>query len=340
MNGSNSTSDSEYLPAPVRVIYFLLATCIVLSNGLVIFAYIRQRAIKKIIGPILLSLLVADLFVGALSVPMLIVGWVDSSRTEKGAASLCVMARCLVFFPITASVYSLVLMSVDRAISLAWTLRYSEIMTGRVISCILVLVWIWALVFSFIPAVEPISDFPLCEGNYNLIVFSYFCIITLLGIPFITVIILYSYMGTIAYGHLKQINKHETDMKKIRSNAKIWKTLKAARTACLITVGFALSWLPFLSSLTIALTFCTPLEKCPFDTNSIGISMGVTILLGMGHSFCNPILYVYRNKNLKKHIQAFILCRENTVREETTDLTIASTGVPVTPKKAFTTDKQ
>ena len=358
-NSTYSKDEKSYNP---EILFYILGFAIILTNAPIVVAYAVRRAVRRIVGPFLLSLLVADLMVGAVTTPLIVITRV---RAQGTSPITCAISNSILYIPLKASVFSILLMAVDRFISIKWALRYYELMTTTASTCLVLVVWTLSTTLAFIPMMTPWQDIPVfsdCSGLYNPYVFRYVISIFLIAVPFLVITILYIYMGALAFRHFKKIqmlpNPQElsysntvpcnesvaVDKRKGRGNdnrvttpdngnnteinrttdgggqsnnpttsnetgKRTTKRFKAAYTSGVITIGFGLTWLPFLSMHVVHI-HCTSGISCPGITYaSFGVGFATTSILFLVHSVCNPIFYIYKNKSLKLHMAAFFRCK-------------------------------
>ena len=202
----NNTSHRGNTNYSHLVLYYFLGVAIVFTNVPIIVAYAVRRAVRQIVSPFLLSLVVADVLVGALTAPLI----ANTRNRDHGQSQIaCALANSILYIPLTASVYSIVLMAVDRFVSIVWALRYHELMTNTTSTCLLLTAWTVSIIFAFIPVMTPWRDvqtFSNCNGMYNTYVFRYVMAIFIVTIPFVVVTALYIYMGILAFRHFKKIH--------------------------------------------------------------------------------------------------------------------------------------
>ncbi|KFQ36008.1 Glucose-dependent insulinotropic receptor, partial [Mesitornis unicolor] len=200
-----------------------------------------------------------------------------------------------------ASVLSLILVACDRHLAIRKPFHYFQMVTGLWVGLRLVGLWLAAIVLGFLPVFVPAlqkisvrekcSFFAVFQPAYTVIVF---CAGFFPGL--FLFIYLYLDMLKIASAHVQHIR--EVEQVGLAGGSPLSRTtrdVKAMRTVAMLVGCFVLSWLPFFIA-SVVLTAC---DECfPYK-----VIEGYLWLLGLGNSFLNPLLYSYRQKDVR--LQAF-----------------------------------
>ncbi|XP_066506569.1 trace amine-associated receptor 13c-like [Hoplias malabaricus] len=131
-------------PGYILLYFFLscLSACTVFLNLLVIISISHFKQLHTPTNLIILSLAVADLLVGLFNMPVNIMKIMDSCWYLGTTA--CYIFPVITFIAVYASLYSLILIAVDRYIAITDPLQYSGHMTVRKTLMSIVLGWcIW-----------------------------------------------------------------------------------------------------------------------------------------------------------------------------------------------------
>ncbi|XP_064597666.1 adenosine receptor A1-like [Liolophura sinensis] len=154
----NSTSGYEeatprhFLWSPIEITRFVLlisAGCtIVLFNTLIIILIAKYRKLRTWTNCLLLSMAVADLLVGVLSIPTHLIA--DVSLLGKHIMWCIVLNIPTVIIP-TASIMSLIAASVERLLAIASPLRYPLWISRRRILITVIFIWVYSVTLGLLP---------------------------------------------------------------------------------------------------------------------------------------------------------------------------------------------
>ncbi|XP_070549555.1 5-hydroxytryptamine receptor 1D-like [Ptychodera flava] len=123
-NGSTTNSSSGdvstyTMPAPILTIYLTVAAfCVVLNAGMIAVVYM-DRKLHTIANIIVCSMAVTDLLVGVVTIPL----YIASKFSVFRYLYQCILALSFTIFLGIASTYHLLLVAVDRYISIVYALR-------------------------------------------------------------------------------------------------------------------------------------------------------------------------------------------------------------------------
>lgn len=135
----------------ITFLYVSLSCLITLSNLLVILAFKRTPILRKATNFSLVSLAVADLFVGVIVLPLRTV----EAQTFNWTRSLywCQCSLSLTLLSLSASALNLSIVTVERYFAVILPLLYQSKITSRRLFYSIIFVWIVALLVSFLPFV-------------------------------------------------------------------------------------------------------------------------------------------------------------------------------------------
>ena len=194
----------------------LLATLIVVGNILTIWIFLKQR-LRKRAHFLLISLAVADLLVGLLSVPLFI-ATNSKLREVKPALWLCKYADICTSL---ASIYTLAVISLERVCAISWPVRYRSL-SFRVYMIAIITQWFLAATVTSAQIL----------GDFNIIPRVHLCVSVLsLATPLLVMCIAYFVVWR---KHKSRIGNHHAE-----------REAKLAKTLFLIAGASLLAWLPF-----------------------------------------------------------------------------------------------
>ena len=310
---------AEVLPstlASVRIVRSVvvstLAAIIIFGNLLVLIILPRVKSCKGNPRLFLTSLTMADLMAGIfVAIPMAI-----SSAADKwifGGTFCNFLAGARLVFNIGA-LLSLLAVTVDRYIAIAYPLRYREIVTKRRSICTVVGIWILGILFTFgygplfdrVPA-RYFSHHCLCfftssdveEFDWTLI----FCLSLFVVTPFIVTTIIYTRLFYI-------VKRHKVFMRQ-NADSKSTKNFNFLITFFLVILYFAIAWVPMILVRLIELLvsdFSTP--------KPVNVLFEVLVLMNNG---INVFTYYFRNKDFKRAAIKVLCIKSEVTRDSKTD---------------------
>ena len=268
----------------------LLAALIVVGNSLTIWIFLKQK-FRKRAHFLLISLAVADLLVGLLSVPLYIVAQLNTSTLWRFYSRLYVD----IFTGLT-SVFTLAVISLERMYAVGWPLRHRTLRV-RAYKFAIVTPWILAAI---------VMSMRVLYDNF-LIGFKDFQVVVSVSLVAPTLVICSAYC-VIWW-------KRKTRMD--NQNQQIQRETKLAKTLFLITGASLLTWLPF-QIINIMGLFGF------FLIGQLGI-MCIIKLLHFSNSLVNVIIYPFRISEFKgallKMLRGFVTaCSRKTNRRRTEDV--------------------
>ena len=118
------------------VVVSSLCTLTAVANGVVIFIIIRRPRLHNTGNCFVLSLAVADFFVGLSLVPYSFLCHVDEWKCDHDSVEF------IAYFFLTASITNLCGMVADRYISVVKSLRYNELVTSKRVAAVISVAWL------------------------------------------------------------------------------------------------------------------------------------------------------------------------------------------------------
>lgn len=279
----------------VNVVIFLLGFC---GNGLVI--WISGFKMKKTVNTTwYLSLAISD-FLFCASIPFSITHMVMEDWTF--GRFMCKIVPTAMFLNMFSSIFLLVVISVDRCISVMFPVWAQNQRTVKKASIIVVLAWFHSLALS-IPSVifrEVGSHMgrTTCHNQYTLhqhihkiVALSRF----LAGFvaPFIIIIVCYSII-----------------MSKLCTN-KMTKSSKPFKVMTALVASFFVCWLPYHVFILLELNVGA------YDRTILEAGLRIGTSVAAANSFLNPVLYVFMGNDFKQKFKSSVLSKmENAMGEE------------------------
>ena len=257
---------------------------VIVMNSLIIIAIKTRRRLQTMYNIMLASLAGTDLVVGIMSQPIFVAQEIFL-LTGPPLTEYCHIYRMTIsvyLSPTTTSLIQLAILSVERFIAMKYSLKYDSIVTSTRLTVLIVFSWL-------IPTGQIIARY--ANSTFLRVITFYFS----LSVVFLSIIVI-TYCHIVVYfvsrRHMKQI---KSELYSREDTVKFLKEKKALITTTII-IGFVfVSYIPgsFFSIVryilprgyyTLKLTAPLP----PFSTTCILIN-----------SFFNPVIYCWRNKELR-----------------------------------------
>ncbi|XP_061117432.1 chemokine-like receptor 1 [Conger conger] len=276
----------------VDIMIFVLG---VFGNGVVI--WISGLKMKKSVNTTwYLSLAVSD-FVFCACLPLNIVYLVTSDWVF--GLFMCKFTSFVMFLNMFSSIFLLVLISVDRCVSVVFPVWSQNHRTVRSASVLVVLAWVFSVVLSTPAAVfrreGNHGEKIICFTDYThfrpTVIFSRFVCGFL--IPFSVITFCYTVIFL-----------------KLQSN-RMAKSSKPFKVMSALIVTFFICWLPFHTFSLLELNH----HRHNLEAIMIGLQVGST--LAFANSCLNPILYVFMGNDFKRKFKNCVFSKiENAIADE------------------------
>ncbi|NXI34663.1 GP119 protein, partial [Galbula dea] len=273
----------------------VLAPLIITANALVAIALLRliQKSGSKGLYYVL-NLAVADATVGFTVIGLVID---EFSQPFRPPQIFCSLRMAFVTSSAAASVLSLILVACDRHLAIRRPFHYFQLVTGLRVGVRLVGLWLLAAIIGFLPVLTP--TFQKFSTHNKCCFFGIFhpsYMLTIFCVGFLPALFLFIYlycdMLKIASAHVQHIVEVEqAGLAGGCPPARTTSDMKAMRTVAVLIGCFVLSWLPFFIA-SIVQAAC---DEC-FPHS---IVENYLWLPGLCNSLLNPLLYSYRQKDVR-----------------------------------------
>ncbi|XP_071964974.1 adenosine receptor A1-like [Antedon mediterranea] len=243
LTGTNITTDDmrENLIVVLSV-YIPLDVVIITGNALVLFFFRQTRHFEDPQFVLLASLAFVDLLTGIIAVPMFMWGHISTRR------SLYLPSKCHIqYIPskifISISFCHLLLITVDRYVSIMKPLHYHKLITLRRIYFSIAFSWILGCFYGTMPffgETKTIEGIFLCylPSRHAFIAQGY---VTLAMVSIGTLLLIIMYFRIVL-----EARKHNANIESISLSTRkiVRKRFKAAKTSALIVCAFGITFLP------------------------------------------------------------------------------------------------
>ena len=218
-------------PIPTSIGLFTLAIIIIVLNSIAILVFLRRKTNAAPVDFPLLSLLVANLLQGSLTLPAYALKKISSFGDNEHAV-ICDVYRFSFFVSAHASILSLLASSVDRLVALLYPLRYWEIVSKKRIFVVVAFIWLFVICFDVVPFFTP-SRYDKCHYTpVKAWSVSMGILMNIIPLP----LLLVSYIVTIriAYSHARRDVTFNSRNLSRRDKVRIVCGIRATRKAVMI----------------------------------------------------------------------------------------------------------
>ncbi|XP_030580240.1 trace amine-associated receptor 13c-like [Archocentrus centrarchus] len=282
----------------VMLTYILLSfisLLTVLLNLLVIISISHFRQLHTPTNLLLLSLAVADFFVGLLMFFQIVL--IDGCWFLGDL--MCTLYQYLAFIITSASIGTMVIISLDRYIAICYPLHYSTKVTQERIKVCICLCWICSVIFQTLIVKDNLKQpgrFNSCSGECVFVVnyiAGIFDVIFSFILPITVIVVLYLRVFVVAVSQARAMRSQLA----VRHQQLVTVTakkseLKAARTLGVVVVVFLICMCPY---------YCVALTGQDNVLNAS--SSAFVICLVYFNSCLNPIIYVFFYPWFRKSIK-------------------------------------
>lgn len=311
MNSSNASQGGPLhaLFSPLQTAMFTALYCVtillsLIGNAFLIFIVTRKADVRTLTAFLFVNMAVADILVTLIVMPVS-VEWLYTDGIQKWLPGILGHVTCtLVYYSsyvtLAASIFSLLIMSVDRYLGVVYPLRrFPRFRQTKVLT---MTIWLSAMIFSIPVAMTwRLEEFKLfniyiCTPNFLMLgkfgmkgFYTYLFLLMYL-IPLLLISSVYILVGrTLCLRSLpgRELSNHGQQRNEMTKR-------KVVRTLVIITAMFAVCWLP---------TQCYHLVLAFRPDIHDKIPQFVTILcfwLAHANSAINPWLYMILSENFRK----------------------------------------
>ncbi|XP_038579621.1 trace amine-associated receptor 13c-like [Micropterus salmoides] len=282
------------------LIYIVLSSISLLTaalNLLVIISISHFRQLHTPTNLLLLSLAVSDFLVGLIVMPFQIL------LTEPCwllGDLLCVLYYFINFTILGASVFNMVLISVDRYVAICDPLHYPTKITAKRVQICVFLCWGYSVLYSIMFLYDNLKQPGMYNSCYGECVINTIGVVDLIFsfiIPISAIIILYVRVFAVAVSQARAMRSHITAVTLKRSATVTVKKseLKAARTLGVVVAVFLMCYCPY---------YCVSLSGYDLVIgSSTDILSGFLIFF---NSCLNPLIYAFLYPWFRKSVTLIV----------------------------------
>ncbi|XP_070831514.1 trace amine-associated receptor 13c-like [Chaetodon trifascialis] len=276
--------------------HFLLYSASLLTatlNLLVIVSVSHFRQLRSPTNLLLLSLAVSDFFVGLLVMPIeILMTWTCWVLGDL----LCALYFFLPVTLISASVGSVVLISIDRYVAICHPLRYPVRITRSVVTISVCLCWTCSVFYSIFLLYDHLKQpgrYNSCHGECVVNIAGDVDVVVAFIVPITVIILLYLRVFAVAASQARAVRSHVTAVRPQPVTKK--SELKAARTLGVVVAVFLVCYSPY---------YCVSLTGRDI---LIGSSAEAVMSFLMYLNSClNPVIYALLYPWFRKAVRAIV----------------------------------
>ncbi|EDO36609.1 predicted protein [Nematostella vectensis] len=280
------------------------------GNFMVVLAVVMFRRMRTITNYFVVSLAVSDLLVATLSLPFRI------HQTTHNTAWCLSLEACVAWIVVDimcagASIWNLVIISIDRFIAIVLPFRYHALMTP--ISGFGLIASVWGL--SFVMAVlsfinwtdygKPHFNIFISCANFDPIYYTVLSVV-LFFLPLFIVFVMYGHVFTVALTQARAVAALQTDRQATtdggrRGYINFLKEVKAAKVLAIVVGCFVVCWFPYFVLVLVSLWDPILLSRDTISPEQAkGINQTFVSALPVLNSTLNPIIYALFNKDFRR----------------------------------------
>ena len=275
----------------------LLSIIAVVGNGLVIYLIVRRKRLHTTANWFILSLAIADFFVGASYL-------LAENLCDVYACDHQYVRQAVVSFLSAASATNLCLMTLDRYIAIVKPLKYITFMTTRRVVLLISTVWLASFLTHFIILLK----YVISPTPHDVRSFTIFDIVVFEILPLVTLLPAAGHVFFIARRHSHQ---RAVLMAQLRFNQRIehskilHRQTRVNSSAKLVGVAVTVFTICYVYEL-----YYTAVHEISWPTQSHLYLFYLSSLLYLVHSAFNPVAYAFFKSDIKKSLINIFRCNE------------------------------
>jgi hypothetical protein len=342
--GTNPWADSDWKKLTVfreqavltsKILLIIFATCTILGNTLVLVATWRESSLHQPNKYFVACLAVADLLVGMILEPLLMVYQHSPDVESRLTISIhqCRFAVWIDTFAFAASIYTLTFISFDRYLKVRKPLQYRSRMTTSKSLKIIFIIWLISTAFATYAATPHsgsrgilYTSVKYCsptDGN-KIKVFNTFVAVGAFFLPNVVILVMYALIFVVVHKRQKMLRNGELGQTCNDGNQRsaFLQDLKTIRMLLVVVGVFILCWGPHFICLMLVLYYPNFVDS---DNRSLSYwylfytGRTVVFTLPLFNSLCNPIIYACLDKTYReafKNLFQQMKCRPSSRRRQ------------------------
>ncbi|OCT60184.1 melanocortin receptor 3 [Xenopus laevis] len=270
-------------------VFLTLGIISLLENILVILAILKNKNLHSPMYFFLCSLAVADMLVSVSNALETIVIAIQNKYLVIGdylLQHLDDVFDSMICISLVASICNLLVIAIDRYITIFYALRYHSIMTVKKAIALIVVIWTSCIICGIV--------FIVFSESKTVIV----CLITMFFTMLVLMATMYVHMFLFARLHVKRIAALPVDGVVQQRTC-----MKGAITITILLGVFVVCWAPFFLHLILIIS-CPSNSYCVCYTSYFN----TYLILIMCNSIIDPLIYAFRSLEMRKTFKEIICC--------------------------------
>ncbi|XP_064478437.1 allatostatin-A receptor-like [Ornithodoros turicata] len=296
----------EILAVVVPILFGAIAIVGFFGNALVVMVVLCNPQMRSTTNILIINLAMADLLFIVFCVPF--TGWDYTLNYWPFGDVWCRIVQYLVIVCAYASIYTLVLMSLDRFLAVVHPIASMSVRTERNAYIAICLTWVAILVLCvpalFAHGMEVVGSYSACmfrtSEGYNWPAFQICFFMSSYVIPLCLIFILYLLMLKRLWFGVAPGGRVSADS--VRSKKRV------TRLVVVVVVVFAVCWCP----IQVVLVLKSVDSYGPYMTPPRIVIQIASQILAYTNSCVNPFLYAFLSENFRKSFRKIILCSSKT----------------------------
>lgn len=301
---------SEWETWTLLVIYLISFICSIVANTVSAVIIIRFRNMRRISNCLIMTLTMADFLVTLICMPIALGSYIY--KLWVFGEFICKISNYVQGVSVSASVFSMTVMSMDRFFVICQPMRSRRVFCRRHFRWAITGLWVMSLIiFTPVLYVRETQELRFYNRHGMEIMLRYcverwpnelyrqlygaaiFCVVFL--VPGAIIVYDYSRIGYSLYERNERLNPPNTFRVQGNDSKKLVLKRRIVATRFLIlTIVFAVCWMPY-NIASLILDF-----KVDTDTkNRLLYCLPFLLFLGHFNSAANPILYLWLNRRFK-----------------------------------------
>ncbi|GFS05307.1 G-protein coupled receptor [Elysia marginata] len=316
-NFTNATEASfeRYVRIIVPTIFGFILVLGLFGNSLVIIVVLADKHMRNTTNILILSLAFADLFFILFCVPFTATGYAMTVWPFGDVG--CKMAQYAMHVCAYASVYTLVLMALDRYVAVVHAIRSMTWRSERNTWIAVFIIWVLCLTGNSPILVQyNVHEYPFNLENRSVCINTHHLRDKMVGQIFFSILLSIGYIVPLGvtllmYGlMLKRLLYGVVPGGANQSTESIRAKKRVTRMVVIVEVIFAICWMP-IQIILVLVAF----EKYPRTEARVVVMFAANCLAYM-NSCVNPILYAFLSENFRRSFRRFLCCNTGSRRME------------------------
>ncbi len=256
------------------------------GNALVLYVIITHKRLHNHTNVLIASLAVADLLVGVVGIPCVIINNFSLPRNNFYG---CLLMSSIIVVLTQISIFSLVAIALERFLAIRFPIFHRQKLSSTIVLYIIAFVWISGSLVGFVPmfgwnlgSAHGACDFVFIIDMNYMVFFNFF------GFILVPLVVIFATYGYIAY--VVKMKCFKTPFRDDTQKIKMKKECKAAMKIFTVILMFAVCWLPIHIINTVTLMH----KKTNLDL------LICAIILSHVNSAVNPFLYAHGNSKFRE----------------------------------------